>query len=97
MSLGDYINMYQNCKSIQGEKISGSINYFKGSVIIENKKVNIDWNSYTKREKIYNPETNLWIETRPLYIDTLTRSITIWKPKEIIIYEKKLLDIIKIN
>ncbi|KAF8805670.1 hypothetical protein BYT27DRAFT_7224747 [Phlegmacium glaucopus] len=49
------------------------INYSKGSVTIKANKINVNWNSYTKREKNYNLKTNLWTDTRPLYIDNLTK------------------------
>lgn len=46
----------------------------------------INHDSVKKREKIYNPKTNLWVDTRPLYIDNLSRSISVYIPKEIIKY-----------
>lgn len=70
-SYSDYENMYLHSKSMQEEKISSITNYSKGSVTIKPSKITINWNSYKKRDKIYNPETNLWIDTRPLYINTL--------------------------
>jgi len=47
--------MYFNSKSIQANKIAADSIYNKGSVTIKTKKVNINWNSYTKRDK------NLWV------------------------------------
>nr|QWO71373.1 DNA polymerase [Termitomyces sp. DKA64] len=87
LSFSDYKSMYLNSESIQGTKISGIINYSLGSVLIKTSPIEINWNSYTKREKIYDSKTNLWIDTEPLYIDTLTKSITLYKPKNIIKYE----------
>ena len=62
-----------------------------GSVLIDNKKIIIDGNSYKTREKIYNSKTNIWTDTRPLYYDNLTRSITVYIPKDIIKEAKPLL------
>ena len=76
--------MYLQSKSIQGDKISSEISYSKGSVTIKASNININWNSYTKRDKVYNPETSLWTDTRLLYIEKFTRSIAVYIPKSII-------------
>lgn len=81
LSYSDFKDMYLHSKSIQGEKTSGEINQSKGSVTIKTRNVTINWNSYKKREKVYNPKTNLWTDTRPLYFDNLTKSITVYIPK----------------
>lgn len=80
LSLQEFKDMYLKSKSIQGDKTSSIINYSKGSVTIKESKVYINWNSYTKREKIYNSKTKLWTDTRPLYIDNLTKSISVYVP-----------------
>lgn len=90
VSLFDYEQMYLYSQSIEANRISGKINYSLGSVMIDNKKIIIDWNSYIKREKIYDSKTNLWIDTRALYYDNLTRSITIYVQKYIIKYNRPL-------
>jgi len=41
------------------------------------------FNRETKRNKYYNSKTNLWTNTRPLNIDSLTRSISVYVPKNI--------------
>lgn len=84
LSLSDFKDMYLKSKSIQGDKSSSIISYSKGSVTIKESKITINWNSYTKREKIYNPKTNLWIDTKPLYLNTLIKSISVYTPKNII-------------
>jgi len=71
LSLSDFKSMYFKSQSVKGAKTSSIINYNKGSVSIEEKEININWNSYQKREKIF--ESALWIDSRPLYIDTLTK------------------------
>jgi hypothetical protein len=64
--------LYLHSKSIKANKTFSTINYSKGSVTIETKEIDINWDSYTKREKLYDPKTKLWTDTRPLYIDNLT-------------------------
>ena len=51
VSLFEYEQMYLYSQSIEANRISGKINYSLGSVMIDNKKIIIDWNSYIKREK----------------------------------------------
>nr|QWO71369.1 DNA polymerase [Termitomyces sp. T123] len=78
LSKSDFEAMYLKSQSVQGKKTSSNISYNKGSVLLQTKEITIDWNSFKKREKIF--ESNLWLDTRPLYIDTLTKSITKYKP-----------------
>jgi hypothetical protein len=77
---------YLYSHSIKANKIYGITNYSLRSLFINNKEVTIDCNSYKnrEREKFDNPKTNMWTETRPLYIDNLTRSILVYVPKYII-------------
>jgi len=79
-------DLYLHSKSIKANKTSSTINYSKGSVTIETKEIDINWDSYTKRAKYYDPKTKLWTDTRPLYIDNLTKSIVVYVPKNIIKY-----------
>jgi hypothetical protein len=39
--------------------VGSEINYSKGSVTIKTREVDINWNSYTKRDKVKNFETSL--------------------------------------
>ena len=78
----DFEIMYQKQETIQGERIYSKTDHKRGSVLIESKNINISPNSYTKRAKIFL--NSIWIDTKPLYIDKLTKSLTIWKPKSII-------------
>lgn len=84
LSLSDFKTMYLKSQPIKGEKLSSNTNYNKGSVLLQTKKITIDWDSFKKREKIFDSKFNLWVDTRPLYIDTLSRSISVYIPKEII-------------
>ena len=87
LSLTDFETMFYKSKSVQGAKTSSHIKYEQGSVLIQSKKINIDWNSFIKREKIFDKTSNLWVDTKPLYIDTLSKSITIYKPLNLIRYQ----------
>jgi len=90
VSLFEYEQMYLYSQSIEANRISGKINYSLGSVMIDNKKIIIDWNSYIKREKIYDFKTNIWTDTRALYYDNLTRTITVYIKKDIINFTRPL-------
>ena len=65
-------------------------NYSLGSVLIDNKEVTRDWNSYKKRTNFYNSKTNIWTETRPLDFYNLTRSIYVYVQKNIIKFSRPL-------
>lgn len=89
LSVTDFKNMYYKSESVQGEKISSVISYDKGSVSIQSKNISISWDSFIKREKIFDSKSNLWVDTKPLYLDTLNKSITIYKPLKLIKYQQK--------
>ena len=57
--------MYYENKNVTAQKFNSIINFNKASVLIEKKDVILNFNSYTKREKIYNNE-GIWIDTKPL-------------------------------
>src|ERR1700678_1508466 len=80
LSLSDFKTMYLKSHSITGEKLSADINYSKSSVLLQTKEITINWDSLKKREKIFDSKSNLWIDTRPLYIDNLSRSISNYIP-----------------
>lgn len=84
LSLSDFKTMYLKKQSIIGDKLSSYINYSKGFVLLQTKEITIDWDSFKKREKIFDSKFNLWVDTRPLYIDNLSRSISNYIPKDII-------------
>jgi len=88
LSVSNFETMYLKSKSIQGEKRTSNINYNKGSVTLNIKNITIDWNSFKKRTKIYDSKTKLWVDTKPLYLDTLSKSITIYKKLFLIKYNK---------
>jgi hypothetical protein len=63
----DFINMYKGI-NVKASKQNTITNYGKGSVVIANKSINLNFNSYRKRVKIY--DNNNWIDTKPLYVNT---------------------------
>ena len=65
LSLDDFKNMYLNKKSVIAIKNNTIKNISEGSVLIPNKKIILDYNSYNKREKIYD-KNGIWIDTKPL-------------------------------
>jgi hypothetical protein len=65
--------MYYKSKLVFGTKISTISDIQEGSVLINKNKTLINWNSYKKGVKIYDPKTSLWIGTEPLYINTLDK------------------------
>lgn len=52
-------------KNIKAKKLNSLTNYEKSSVLIEKKDVNLNYDSFTKREKIYNNK-GIWVDTKPL-------------------------------
>lgn len=51
--------MYWNNSNVTATKINTSTNYEKASVLIDKKSINLNYNSYTKREKIYDKKRYL--------------------------------------
>jgi len=67
LNLQDFKDMYWNKKYINVTKWNTLTNYEKTSVLIEKKDVILNYDSYTKREKLFN-EKGIWINTKPLSI-----------------------------
>jgi hypothetical protein len=66
LSWKDYENMYLKNRNVIGYKTLSSFLWKEGTVnIIKDQPTIIKYNSYTKREKIYNSDS-LWIDTKPL-------------------------------
>jgi len=67
ISLEDFKTMYWNNKNIQTIKLNTTKYIQKGYVSIDNKEITLNYNSYTKREKIFShKDETLWINTKPL-------------------------------
>lgn len=62
--------MYWLKKNISAKKYNSKTNYGKASVLIEKKDVILNYDSYTKRDKIYTNE-GLWTDTKPLLYNKL--------------------------
>ena len=56
LTLNDFKSMYLEKSDVVAEKFNTITNYEKGSVSIEKKNVTLKYDSYAKREKIYNKE-----------------------------------------
>ena len=59
--------MYWNKSNVIATKSNTITNYTKGSILIEEKEIVLNYDSYTKREKLYNDE-KIWIDTKPLVV-----------------------------
>jgi hypothetical protein len=90
LTVNDFKDMLVDNKNISALRKNTTKNWSEGFVNIENKEISLSPSSYTKRIKILNNE-GIWIDTKPFFIDTLTKSITIYKedisPKSIVIYK----------
>nr|ADO51614.1 dnapol [Moniliophthora roreri] len=67
LNLEDFKSMYWNKSNVVATKFNTITKYDKGSVSIEKKEVTLNYDSYRKREKLYNVQGN-WIDTKPLLI-----------------------------
>ena len=54
-------------KNATAVKSNSQINNSKGNVSIATKQVNLNWDAYHKREKLYNKD-GLWVDTKPLVL-----------------------------
>jgi len=57
--------MYWNKENVITSKLNTKPNYKKAKVLMEKKDVILKFDSYTKREKIYNKK-GIWTNTEPL-------------------------------
>ena len=65
LKLEDFKNMYYNSAKVSALKSQTKTDYEKGSVSIEEVNVLLNYNSYTKREKIFNTK-GLWVDSKPV-------------------------------
>jgi DNA polymerase type B, organellar and viral len=73
LTLEDFKTMYYLSENVKGIRSSTETDYKEGFVSIKDKEVILNYNSYTKREKIYS--NNLWTDTKPLVYNNLVKSI----------------------
>lgn len=76
LNLNDFKAMYFNNQNIKAIKSNTKTNYKEGYVNIDTKEITLKYDVYTKREKIF--KDNLWIDTKPLYINTIDLSLVIY-------------------
>lgn len=69
LTVKNFQDLYNNI-NINANRQNTVINYEQSYVDINNKNIILKHNSYLKRSKIHNSE-GLWIDTKPLKIDTL--------------------------
>ena len=90
LTLEDFKTMYLKSKNVSGIKTYTTTDYTKGYVSIDEKEITLSHDVYKKREKVFNKE-NLWVNTKPLIINNVEKSIIIYNKEEkksIIIYNK---------
>jgi hypothetical protein len=78
LNVDQFKNMYYNSNQIKAKKIDSVKSYKDGSVKILEKEVLLNYNAYTKREKVYS--NNLWVDTKPLSYNNIEKRITVYKP-----------------
>nr|YP_010044372.1 DNA polymerase [Trametes versicolor]QPF23613.1 DNA polymerase [Trametes versicolor] len=73
LTVEHFKSMYWYNSNVTATKFHTITNYQNASVLIKKKDVVLNYDSFTKREKIYNNE-GIWIDTKPLnYNDTNTK------------------------
>lgn len=73
LTLSKFIDLYNGINS-SGVKRSATTVYSAGSVVINDKIIELQADSYVKRDKIFNND-NKWIDTQPLIIDNPSYSL----------------------
>ena len=68
--------MYWNNKNVSAIKTENIKNLSEGSVTIQDKKVMLNYDAYSKREKIYD-ENGIWIDTKPLLYNNIVKSLIV--------------------
>lgn len=77
ISYFDYVNLLNDSNIDTAIKTESKINWDIGHVTIGDKMVNINSDSYTKRLKV--KVDGKWVDTRPLVINNINKSIIIYK------------------
>lgn len=81
LSYKDFISLYNETSITTAVKTISKRDWDTGSVSIEDKEdITINFDSYTKRTKIYNL-SNRWIDTLPLFINTELTALVLYSPK----------------
>ena len=65
MTVQNYVDMYKYNTHISVTRLEAQKSYAKGSVIFKLNEILLNFDSYTKRQKIYNI-FGLWIDTKAL-------------------------------
>lgn len=73
ITVEDFKKMYYQSENVKGIRSSTETDYKDGFVSIKDKEVILNYDSYTKRKKIYS--NNLWIDTKPLIYNNIVKNI----------------------
>ena len=74
ITIDDFKTMYYKSEDITATKTTSNINLSKGSVLIEDTKILLQHDAYTKRLKCYN-DKGLWVNTKPLTYNNVEKNI----------------------
>ena len=80
LTLENFKQMYLNSENVFANKKSSVTDLSKGSVIITERKIKIQYNTYLKRTKIYN-KFGKWVDTKPLYYNNIIKDIVSPNPQ----------------
>lgn len=72
----DYVSVLNN-HNVEVTKKNSIKDYNKGSVSIVSIDVMLNAAAYMKRTKLY--DGNIWINTKPIYINTIDKSLIVYK------------------
>jgi hypothetical protein len=67
LNIEEFKTMYWNKSNIITTKSNSLTNYIKKPILLEEKEVGLNYDSYTNRTKIYNDE-KFWVDTKPLVV-----------------------------
>lgn len=79
LQYSDYFKLLNNINVTTAVKSQSKADWSKGEVKIEDIEVTLYSDSYKKRDKIYN--NNLWINTKPIFINQIDKSLIKYYPK----------------
>lgn len=69
LNISNFENMYFSKLNIKAFKNQSDKSFEFATVNIQNKEIELNYNSYTKRTKIYDKDSMLWIDTKPLFLE----------------------------
>lgn len=85
LSYTDFINLLNNKNIETAVKTQSKIYWDLGYVAIENNKIKINSNSYSKRDKIFNSD-NKWVNTKPIFVNKIVKDLVLYEHKHLVVY-----------